>query len=193
MKKLFVLSASAILLIMSANAQTEVALKKDINKDKGQEKVIRKEKKEEKKELKKLEGKDVSYQSKQAFIADFGDVPGATWVRGTYCDEVSFVKDGESKTAYYDYDAQLVGTVMKKTFSDLPAKAQRYIDQRYAGYTKGIVLFFDDNEFNETDMVLFGNRFDDADNYFIEVEKNNDKIVLQVDMNGDVSYFTKMK
>lgn len=184
MKKLLILPA-AILMAVAVNAQTETSLKSDIQSEK-------KIKKEDRKELRKLEGNDVSYRSKQAFLSDFGDIAGATWKRTATFDEATFTKDGVTQTAYYDYDAKLVGTTTRKTFGDLPANAQKYIDKKYAGYTKGRVIFFDDNEFNETDMILYGNQFDDADNYFIELAKGTEKIILDVNTAGDVNLFKRM-
>ena len=42
-------------------------------------------------------------------------------------------------------------------------------------------------------MNLFDLQFDDADNYFVELEKDNKKIVVQVNMSGDVSYFKRLE
>jgi hypothetical protein len=184
MKKLLILPA-VIMIAAAVNAQTEASLKSSIQTEK-------KVKKEDRKELRKLEGNDVSYRTKQVFTGDFGDINGATWKRTPTFDEATFTKDGMRETAYYDYDAKLVGTTTRKTFSDLPVNAQKYIDRKYTGYTKGRVIFFDDNEFNETDMVLYGSQFDDADNYFIELTKGTEKIILDVNTAGDVSFFKKM-
>ena len=96
-------------------------------------------------------------------------------------------------SAYYDIDANLIGTTMDKTFDDLPAKAQKYINSKYGSYSKSGVIFFDDNEFNETDMVLYNQPFEDADNYFVELQKDNKEIILRVNMNGDVSFFKQLK
>ena len=38
-------------------------------------------------------------------------------------------------------------------------------------------------------MMLYGQQFADADNYFVELSKDNKKIVLQVNMSGEVFYF----
>ena len=52
---------------------------------------------------------------------------------------------------------------------------------------------FDDNEFNETDMVFYGSSFEDADNYFVQLEKTDKNIVIKVTPEGVVSYFTQIK
>ncbi len=193
MKKLFILSAAVLLVFAAANAQTdEAATKNDIASLSKKESSIKKQKREKKKELKMLNGKDVSNQSKSEFIRDFGNITDVTWTRGNYYDEGDFIKDGMATTAFYDDNAKLVGTIQNKAFDDLPANARNFIAKNYTGYKVRNVIFYDDNELNETDMVLFGIQFDDADNYFVELKKDNRKIIVEVNMNGEVSYFAKM-
>lgn len=94
--------------------------------------------------------------------------------------------------AFYDDNATLVGTTSIKTFTDLPAKSQQQIKTKYKDYSIGQVIFFDDNEWNDTDMILYGSQFNDADNYFVVLTKGNDKIIVRVDVPGYVYYFTKL-
>ena len=63
------------------------------------------------------------------------------------------------------------------------------INKEYKDYTIEKVIFFDDNEDVDTDMILYGSQFDDADNYFVELRKDNKDVVLQVTMDGLVGYF----
>lgn len=188
MKKLVFLSATLMILV-AANAQTgDVATQEKTVKQ--QEAAIRKQKREDKKELRKLEGKDVSYQAKQQFAFDFGDIKPVEWSRMEQYDRAVFTKDGKEYIAYYDADAQLIGTTTIKSFSDLPEAAQKYINKHYAGYTTQKVLFYDDNEYNDSDMILYGAQFADEDNYFVEMAKGDKKIVLQVNTEGEVFFFS---
>lgn len=144
------------------------------------------------KKLKKLEGSVVSDKSKEAFAQDFPGSTASSWARGLNFDEVVFMKDGQRTTAYYDENAQLVGTTAPRNFSDLPKKGQDYINKHYPGYEKVAVILFDDNEMNETDMVLYNQQFADEDNYFVELKKDNKTIVVQCTMGGMVSYFSRI-
>ena len=194
MKKVFLLSATAIVCITTATAQlTPASLKSEINIDKEVQSNIKKEVKEDRKALRKLKGKEVSFQSKQAFQTDFAGATITSTDRLDNFDEFTFTKDGKVTSAFYDYNSQLVGTAQNKTFDDLPAKGQAYIRKHYKDYTPGDVLFYDDNEQNATDMVLYGNQFSDEDSYFVELSKDNKKIVVQVSMSGEVGYFTRLK
>lgn len=74
--------------------------------------------------------------------------------------------------------------------TDLPLSAQKQIARQYKDYTVQKVIFFDDNEAVDTDMILYGSQFDDADNYFVELTKDNKSVVLQVSTEGLVGYFT---
>lgn len=194
MKKLIFLSATAIMTVAAVNAQTNIAdVKNDKAESRHEKSVVKKEKKSSREVLRKLKGNEVAEQSKDAFIDDFGNIPVSKWTRDENFDEADFTKDGQPMTAFYDYNSKLVGTVQDKTFTDLPTKAQSTINEKYKDYSKGAVIFFDDNEQNETDMVLYGNQFEDVDSYFMQLQKGNKKIVIQVSTDGDVSYFTSMK
>jgi hypothetical protein len=193
MKKLIILPAAAFAIAVTANAQpSDASVKTEIASLNKQELAIKKEKNEYRMELKKLKGKEVSYRAKQQFYRDFGDIPGTKWERTANFDRAIFTRDGQTSIAYYDSDANLVGTTTDKTFEDLPARARKYINSKYPGYSRG-VIFFDDNEFNETDMVLYSMQFDDADNYFVALKKGTGEIILKVSMRGDVSFFKKLK
>ena len=187
MKKIFIFLAASVV-TLAANAQNITQVSK---KEMKHEKHL--EKKNERKELRKLEGNEPSYQSKDAFLGDFANATDVNWSRDKYYDIVSFTQNGIHQTAYYDYKGELVGTVIPKSFNDLPASAQKWINKKYSAYQKGRVILFDDNEYNDTDMMLYGLQFQDEDNYFIELQKGTSNIVLQVTPEGNVFYFTEVK
>ncbi|MEP7374277.1 MAG: hypothetical protein ABI675_12855 [Chitinophagaceae bacterium] len=194
MKALITFSAATLMLAASVNAQTiEASVKNDIASLNKQESVIKKEKKEEKKEIRTLKGTEVSYQAEQQFMQDFGNINVTRWERTPEYDKAVFTKDGQTMYAYYDIEAKLIGTTMDKVFADIPANAQKYIDSKYRGYSKAGVVFFDDNEFNDADMILYNQPFEDADNYFVDLQKDNKEIIVRVNMNGDVSFFKQLK
>lgn len=196
MKTLVIAALALISTAGSALAQPNddyTSIKKDNPATELPTSSTRKEKREERRELRRLEGPVVSYQSKEQFARDFGQVPDVTWSHSARFDEALFTQDGHTMTAYYDITSNLVGTTEVKTFEDLPAAGQQYIAKKYKDYTVDQVILYDDNENNDTDMLLFGNAFEDADNYFVELQKDNKKIVLQVDTQGLVSYFTTMQ
>jgi hypothetical protein len=194
MKRLLFTSAVTLILAAAVNAQTnKTAIKNDIASLNRQESEIKKEKREERNKLRTLNGTEVSYQAKSQFYQDFGNIVVTKWERTANFDKATFTKDGQVMTAYYDADAKLVGTTSPKTFAGIPANAQKFIDTKYNGYSKEDVILFDDNELNETDMIFYGTQFDDADNYFVELKKDNKEIILQVNMRGDVSVFKQVK
>ena len=193
MKKFLIISTTAIALTGLANAQTPAALQQEINIDKQMEHSIKIKRREDSKELKKLSGIDVPTRTMNAFAVDFGQNYTPGWSRLDNFDEATFEKDGHPVSAFYDYHSKLVGTTQNKTFADLPLKAQQHIRAHYRDYTPGDVMLFDDNENNDTDMILYGNQFDDKDSYFVELNNGNKKIVVQVSMDGAVSYFTRLK
>ena len=155
-------------------------------------KETKKEVKTERKALRKLEGPKISNRSINNFSSDFGNISNVVWKRTNNFDEATFTKDGQKLTAYYDYDSNLVGTTSEKAFADVPAKGQKEIKAKYKDFSIDQVIYFDDNEFNESDMLLWGSQFDDADNYFVVLNKAQNKLILKVDMEGNVSFFKKL-
>jgi hypothetical protein len=142
--------------------------------------------------LKKLEGTQVSEQSKIHFATDFGNVPDVQWKRSANFDEAVFTKNGKKTTAWYDSNEKLVGTTSEVSFTDLPADGQKAVKTKYKDYTIGKVIFFDDNELNETDMILYNQQFDDADNYFVELVKVKSTIIVRVNTRGEVTFFKQL-
>ena len=136
---------------------------------------------------------DPSQLTKDQFYHDFGDVKIIEWSKNRNLDEVTFIKDGHTLNAFYDDEPLLVGTTENKKFSDLPPQTQKTLKTFYKDYSVGDIILFDDNEANETDMILYNQPFEDADNYFIELTKGNTKIIVEADMYGKTSYFTKLK
>ena len=141
----------------------------------------------------------VSESIENQFAADFPNASNISFEKTKDFEEVHFNQDGSQKTAYYDFNNQLAGTTINKSFHDLPAAAQIKILDKYKDYTVRDVLEFkvnSDNESyydNDTYMTLYGNSFDKSNNYFVELKSDNNAIVLEVDLTGEVSYFTTIK
>jgi hypothetical protein len=153
-----------------------------------------KERKAEKVALRKLEGNDVSSLSKNSFIQDFANVTDIHWKRSENFDEASFTnKDGKRLTAFYGIDGKLVGTTQDVKFSDVPPVGQKEILKKYKDYKIGNVVYFVDNSTNESDMVLWSAQFDDQDNYFVELTKGQNTIIVKVDTMGTLSFFKTLK
>ena len=186
MKKIAILSVAFLLAMSVTMGQTQntAMVKKTEPK---------KEMKTEREPLRKLEGKIIPERVRTSFYEDFGEVPDVAWNRETNFDVATFTKSGQKLNAFYDYDGKLVGTTSAKTFSDLPARAQQEITARYKDYSIGPVVYFDDNDINITDMSLWDTQFDDEDNYFVELAKENHKIIVRVDPRGDLFYFKQLK
>lgn len=156
------------------------------------EKELKTEKKAGRKEHHKLEGNQVSSRAKDHFLTDFPAITDVKWERGDQFDEANFTKDGQTTTAYYDYNSNLVGTTTNKKFTDLPANAQKEIKKQYKNYVPGAVVMYDDNETNSTTMYFMGNQFEGADHYFVTVSKGKQEIVLMVTTDGQVTYFKQV-
>lgn len=194
MKKVFLAFATTIIVAISVKAQSPASVTKaDLLSLKTENRTIKEQERNDRITIRKIEGKEISYQAKDEFDRDFQNVSNVQWSRSNYFDEVSFTKDGKEMRAFYGWDSKLVGTTTPKIFKDLPIAAQKDINKHYKGYTIDDVILFDDEESNDQDMVLFNNQFADEDKYFTELSKDSKTIVLEIALNGDVSYFTQVK
>ncbi len=185
MKRLALLTMSFLLVAGVAFGQPEQTEKPMV-------KGTKQEMKTEMVPLKKLKGNVVSELAKNNFNTDFKDVSDVQWKRSANYDEASFIMKGAKMKAFYGDDGVLVGTTQRKTFADISPKAQKEIKEKYAGYTIGPVVFFDDNAANDTDMILWATQFNDEDLYFVELTKGTEKIIVKVNEENEVSFFKKL-
>jgi hypothetical protein len=141
----------------------------------------------------------VNKSMKNHFTSDFPNASNISFEKTKDFDKVNFNQASSQATAYYDHNNELVGTTVKVSFQDLPAVAQIRILDKYRDYSVTDVLKFNvnsDNESysdNDTYMTLYGNSFDKSNNYFVELKGDNNAIVLEVDLSGEVSHFTTIK
>lgn len=185
MKNILIAGSTLLLFTITAEAQSASVTQND-------EKALKQETSKTGRNIQR-NNNEASYQSKQAFLNDFGNVKKVSWKVTPMFDEATFINNkGKRMKAYYDFDSRLVGTTTKKSFKNIPAKAQEYIHKHYSKYTPGAVILFDDNENNETDMELYGLAFNDEDNYFVSLKKGNESIIVKVNMDGEVFYFKKL-
>ncbi len=194
MKKILLLTFLSFVGITSLNAQSQKAyLKKNIARIEKNEAILKKQKQANKQQLKTLISKEASEQAKQQFVVDFGNLPVSLWERTNQYDEATFVKDGREYTAYYNFSTKLMGTTTIKNFYDLPEKAQYVIKDTYKSYTVGDIIEYDHNDSVPSNMMFFNQEVDDSDNYFVELKRGVRTIVVIVNNQGEVSFFTRLK
>ena len=189
MKKIFLVAGILFTTTTVTFAHTTIN-----REDRKETRIERKKKRKElRRETRAENDNEVSVLTRDEFATDFPDAKNVQFVRTENFDEVAFVSGKKQLRAYYDDDSKLVGTTQNKSFSDLPENAQKEILKKYVDYSIDGVIKFDDNENNDTDMILYGTVFDDADNYFVELKNGSKAIVVNVNLPGEVSFFTNMK
>lgn len=132
-----------------------------------------------------------NYETEQHFQLDFPNATNVHWNQG-YFEEATFDQNGLTQTAYYDEDNNLVGTTNNASYSSLPENAKEKIQKWYPDFTVNQVIFFKDNQANETNMQMYSTPFDGADNYFVELNNGSKAYVLKVDTDGQVSFFQQL-
>ncbi|MGV9003061.1 hypothetical protein [Flavobacterium sp.] len=189
MKTKFLLIAMLFGIVTISQAQEAqiASAKKSIASLNAKEKVINTEKHNLNREIKDLKKSEVNSRSKAQFKADFGVVSNITWVRESNVDVANFKRDNQLTKAYYDSNSQLIGTTVTKKDSELPLMAQKTLKDSYDDYTVTQILYFDDNDSNNANIILLGNEFEDKDCYIIFLTKGNDTRILQITENGEIA------
>jgi hypothetical protein len=186
MKHVFIIGSMLLLTATMAFSQDEQAFYDTSNSTSHK---ITKSQREENRAIRREKAlSEPNYTTEQNFEVRFPDATNISWKK-IGIEEASFTGNGKAMKAFYDYNHELIGTTTPVNYLDIPAIARKFIEKHYSGYTAQSVILFDDNEYNQSEMLLYGNAFADADNYFIELSNNNKTIVLEVNMEGLVTYF----
>jgi len=135
----------------------------------------------------------VSIRTKHQFASDFSDATNAQFVATKDFDKVTFTEGKKEITAYYDPKSQLVGTLEKKDFSDLPLHAQNEILKKYITYTISGIVEYNYNGSDDVEMDPWGLSDNDGDNYFVELKNDSKVIVVKASLSGDVDYFASIQ
>lgn len=186
MKHVFIFSSMLLFTVATAFSQDEPAIYNASNP--ASHKITKSQREENRAIRREKTLTEPTYMAEQNFETDFPDATNVTWKK-IGIEEASFTLNGKAMKAFYDYNNELIGTTTPVSYSDMPAIARNYIEKHLSDYTAQSVIRFDDNEYNQSDMVLYGNVFADADNYFVELSNNNKTIVLEVNMEGLVTFF----
>ena len=147
----------------------------------------------EHKEMRKLNVNNVSNLTLKSFTNDFGEnSSNVSWTTTELFDLANFNKEGQEMTAFYDFGGKLLGTSVNKSFSDLPLRGQNSIRRTYKNYSVQSVTLYDFNNQNDLQMILSNGQYVDSKNYFVQLSNGKNKIIVQVDLAGQVYYLEKL-
>lgn len=120
----------------------------------------------------------VSFRVLNAFEAKFAEATDAEWTVTAHYTKVRFVLEGEKIEAFFSSNGDVIGTSRKTEFKRLPLSAIQKIKKVYAKYQVTETIEFE----------LSGER-----KYYVSVENETDRKILEVSLYGDVSVFDKNK
>jgi len=87
----------------------------------------------------------VSYEALTRFKADFKKVKNVTWTVTANCQKATFEWDGVQMTAFYNMSGEYLGLTHNVEYTSVPANAQKEINTGYADYTTKSVIKFEYN------------------------------------------------
>lgn len=122
---------------------------------------------------------DVNYKAVKHFKDHFKNVSNVTWVttRENYT-KVSFEEDGTQMEVFYNNEGEVVASSKKIELNSLPAKATARISKRYSA-----------PEYIVKECIELTN--DDETASYVSLFRKNEKIILKVDQDGNVSEFKR--
>ncbi|MEN9298799.1 MAG: hypothetical protein RLZZ429_1112 [Bacteroidota bacterium] len=120
----------------------------------------------------------VSYRVLAAFESQFADASDVNWTVTEEYIKARFIIEGEQVEAFFNASGDVIGTSRKTDLKRLPLNAIQKIRKNYSKYKVTETIEF---EFN-------GER-----KYFVSVENDTDRKILEVSLYGEVSIFDKRK
>lgn len=192
--RIFVLSLISLLMLSASGfAQASKAdLAAVYKSNTNDSKMMKREIKAEKESTRAVE--NISSQTMEKFNSSFPAAKDVEWsVPGEQFVEVQFHnKKNKPMMAFYGFDGRLLGMGHYTDYSAIPSKAQKFIEKKYQGYAPVKVMWIDLNEDSDEALDLFETPIP-SDGYFVQMKNNNKQIVLQVETDGDVSFFSEMQ
>lgn len=118
----------------------------------------------------------VSFRILNAFEAQFAGATDVNWTVTADYTKVKFTMEGEKVEAFFSSNGDVIGTSRKTEFKRLPLSAIQKIKKVYAKYQVTETIEFE----------LNGER-----KYYVSVESETDRKILEVSFYGQVSVFDK--
>lgn len=163
-------------------------------------KIPREEKREVREEKQSIRDlNEISKNTMDLFNTDYPKAKNVEWsVPGSFI-QAEFTERNSKMEAFFNFNNELIGTAKYISYNKLPARALTEIAKKYPGYAPVSTLFYDDNEnnVNNLPMPMFGNNIEngnfDMDNYYTSLSKNDKKILLEVNTDGQVNFLHFLK
>lgn len=120
----------------------------------------------------------VSYRVLASFESQFAEAKDVNWTVTDQYSKARFTIEGEQVEAFFNVSGDVIGTSRKTDLKRLPLNAIQKIKKSYGKY-------------KVTDIIEF--EFNGERKYFVSVENDTDRKILEVSLYGDVSIFDKNK
>ena len=116
----------------------------------------------------------VSYKVRTIFDAKFNGASNIEWTLREDYTKASFILADQQVEAFFSTEGELIATSRKVEFSKLPLNAIQSIQKKYAAYTVSETIEMDQ---------------DGEKSYYVSLQKNDRKQILQVSFYGTVSVY----
>jgi hypothetical protein len=121
------------------------------------------------------------------FLENFSGAENVSWRIDNSYIRVDFTLNNVQQKAYYSYDGDLVASMRDINYGELPASVQNEISKKYKDYTVTETVQYSDTN-PDDDVYVFGAP-DENPAYFVELQKGNKNITLEVTDSGALNLF----
>lgn len=125
--------------------------------------------------------KKIRYNGSSHFNEVFSHVSDVLWSTDGKIEKAVFMENGIKNEVFYTNQGELIGKSTTFAFDKLPKMALQTITTKYTYPT-----------YELEDCIAFENSDGDV-SYFIAMNKNNERLVLEISQYGVVSLFSKEK
>lgn len=114
------------------------------------------------------------------FGSTFYRASDVNWTMNKSYQKASFVLNGKTSTAIYDYDHQLLVATQNVKFDELPLKAQENLKESYKNFRVSKVV----KVLNRPSDYQYN---DDTNHFWLSLFTDNKEIILMISPNAEIS------
>lgn len=137
-------------------------------------------------------GAEVSYFAENNFLAKYQGAENVKWTVTNQFQKATFTLKGVKLAAFFDMNGEYIATTQFVDAKKLPAVGKNRLEKLYKGYEIEEVVRYDlDSQEDSRLEMLTGKRAYNTI-YFASLKNNDEKVVLKITPDGDVSYLKNL-
>lgn len=131
---------------------------------------------------------EVSYFAENNFMTKYEGAKNVNWTVTSQFQKAAFTLDGTKMAAFYDVNGDYIATTQYVSVDKLPAISKSKLKKVYGDYSVVEVVRYDFDGQDDAHLDLLTGKRSYNTIYFASLQKENEKIVVKITPDGEVSY-----